>query len=289
MRADVLALVIVAALPAQVQRGAVDRVTTPARSVTVGAPVSITVTGTNPCGAVRLNYGDGTEAITHPLTQVPATIQYTYQRPGDFEIRAEGMGNCDGVVTTKIRVLPQPQPARAESQPNARFREMDENRDGTVSLSEWRGSAREFRTHDANRDGVLTRREFPDAAGPERDASGDLIVVKPTVRWTNTGIYVREGTLVRVLEATGTVQLSTNPADNGNPGGLHSGRHAPSAPLPGRVAGALIARVGDSAPIFVGTDTSFRAPATGQLYLGVNDDQLNDNRGEFKVRINVGR
>ena len=286
MRVDVLAFVFLTLLPIQGQRGAIDRVTTADQTVTVGTPVSITVTGTNPCGAVRLNYGDGTEAITHPLTNVPATIQYTYQRPGNFDILAEGMGNCDGVVSTKIRVLAAREQPREESRNDVRFRQMDENNDGVVSLSEWRGSAREFRTHDANRDGVLSRREFPDNRDPEVGTSGDLIIVNPKARWTNTGIYVREGTQVRV-EATGVVQLSTNPADNGGPGGLHSGRQAPAAPLPGRVAGALIARVGDSAPIFVGTDPSFRAPVSGQLYLGVNDGELNDNRGEFRVRITV--
>lgn len=286
MRADVLALVLLTLVPIQGQRGVVDRVTTNDQTVTVGNPVSITVTGRNPCGAVRLNYGDGTEAITHPLTNVPATIQYTYQRPGNFEILAEGMGNCDGVVSTKIRVLPTREPPRAESRRDVRFREMDENGDRVVSLAEWRGSAREFRTHDANRDGVLSRQEFPENRDRDEAASGDLVTVNPKVRWTNTGIYVREGTVVR-LESTGVVQLSTNPADNGGPGGLHSGRRAPSSPLPGRVAGALIARIGNSAPIFVGTDPSFRAPASGQLHLGVNDDDLSDNRGEFNVRITL--
>jgi hypothetical protein len=287
MRADVLAVVLFVTLPFGGQRGAIDRVTTSTQSVAVGGPVSITVTGTNPCGAVRLNYGDGTEAITHPLTQVPATIQYTYQRPGNFEIRAEGMGNCDGVASTKVRVIPQQSRTPDNPPSDTRFRAMDENNDGIVSLSEWRGTAREFRKHDSNGDGVLTRREFPEPRARVDEASGDLIVVSPTVRWTNTGIHVREGALVR-LEADGIVQLSNNPADNGNPGGLQSGRRAPGAPLPGRVAGALIARVGNSAPIFVGTDPSFRAPANGQLYLGVNDDTLDDNRGQFKVRISIG-
>ena len=102
----------------------------------------------SPCGAVRLNYGDGTEAITHPLTEVPATIQYTYARPGNYEILAEGMGNCDGVVKTSLRVRPAPAapaPQPEAPQPDARFKQMDENRDGVISLNEWRGSARPFR------------------------------------------------------------------------------------------------------------------------------------------------
>src|SRR5262245_15335053 len=97
MRADLLTAVVLLTLPLQVPRGAVEKVAGSIPAVMVGTPVSITVTGRNPCGAVRLNYGDGTEAITHPLVEVPATIQYTYSRPGNYEILAEGMGNCDGV------------------------------------------------------------------------------------------------------------------------------------------------------------------------------------------------
>ena len=29
------------------------------------------------------------------------------------------------------------------------------------------------------------------------------------------------------------------------------------------------------------------APATGPLLLGVNDDYVGDNRGEYRVRVNV--
>ena len=290
MRAHLLTAVVLLTLPLQGQRGVVEKVSVTSPT-TVGTPVSITVTGRNPCGAVRLNYGDGTEAITHPLTEVPATIQYTYARPGNYEILAEGMGNCDGVVKTGLRVRPAPAPPPAQPdapQPDARFRQMDENRDGVITLSEWRGSARAFRTYDMNGDRVITPSEFPAQGETAPPSVEGEIVVSPKVRWTDTGIYLREGEVV-TLQASGIVQLSTDPADNGDPGGVHSGRRAPSAPLPSRVAGALIAKVGDSAPILVGRNPTLRAPARGQLFLGVNDDSLSDNKGQFRVRIVPGR
>jgi hypothetical protein len=287
MRADVLAATLVltlSPLPASAQRGVVSGVTVSNSSVETGGPVDITVTGTNPCGAVRLDYGDGTERITHAITQVPVTIRYIYKQPGSYQIRAEGMGNCDGEAVTTIKVFPQQNvPPAAERPRDIRFREMDDNRDGVVTLTEWRGSARSFRAYDVNRDGVLS--------GDELRATGkavDQVIVNPTVRWNDTGLHVREGELVKI-DSSGTVQLSADPADNGGPGGVLSGRRAPSAPLASRPAGALIARVGDSGPIFVGTNTSCRAPANGQLFLGVNDDHLGDNKGEFRVRIDVVR
>jgi len=87
------------------------------------------------------------------------------------------------------------------------------------------------------------------------------------------------------IESAGTVQLSADASDTSSPGGARSGRRAPSAPLPDRPAGGLIARIGDGPPLFVGGDPMLRANASGELYLGVNDDYLTDNRGEFRVKI----
>jgi len=283
-RPDVWVAVAAMALPLAVQRGAIRNVTVSPSPVEAGGAVEITVTGDNPCGAVRLDYGDGTQRVTHPLTEVPATIRYVYKEPGTYQIRAEGMGNCDGEASTRIGVRPSP---GAPEPQGARFLEMDANGDGVVTRSEWRGSARAFRSHDWNDDGVLSGEELRPrerAAG----ASGAEMNVDSTVRWTNTGVYVREGETVRV-DSRGSVQLSGDPADRGGPAGVKSQRRAPSAPLPAHPAGALIARVDDSAPVFVGSARQFRAPATGQLYLGVNDDYLGDNTGEFRVRIDVER
>ena len=48
----------------------------------------------------------------------------------------------------------------------------------------------------------------------------------------------------------------------------------------------LIGRIGNGQPFFVGTGMqSFRAGTTGRLYLGVNDDYVQDNSGSFRVMI----
>src|SRR3954469_650061 len=94
--------------------GTVTGVQASAASVAVGAAFSVTVSGTNPCGAAHVNYGDGT-AITYAITGLPSTHSHKYDRPGTYAIVARGMGNCDGEATTKIEVtgqaLPPPPPS----------------------------------------------------------------------------------------------------------------------------------------------------------------------------------
>lgn len=282
MRIETLMIAALAALPfGGQQRGVVSGVAIPNTPAQAGIPVELTITGTNPCGAVRVDPGDGTERITHPITQVPTVVRHVYQKAGRFEVRAEGMGNCDGVAATSIQVNPAPAPPPAPPSPPPAppgVRGMDADRDGVVTRAEWRGTEEGFRKQDANGDGVLSGAEV-------RDESNE-VVVRATERWSNTGVYVREGELVRI-ESAGTVQLSADAADTSSPGGAGSGRRAPSAPLPDRPAGALIARVGNGPPIFVGAESMVRANATGLLYFGVNDDHLADNRGEFRVKVDV--
>lgn len=289
MRAELLAMAALLSVPvAAQQRGAVRGVVVPKAPVQAGAAVEITVTGTNPCGAVRIDPGDGRERVTHAIRQVPTTVRYVYQKAGRFDVRAEGMGNCDGVAAARLQVNPAPvPPASAAARPPAprpadpapgRFRGMDTDRDGVVTRAEWRGSDRAFRNHDTNGDGVLSGAEVRDEP--------DQVIVRATERWTSTGIHVREGEVVRI-DSAGTVQLSADLEDTSSPGGAGSGRRAPSAPMPDRPAGGLIARIGDRPPLFVGADRTLRANATGELYLGVNDDHLSDNRGEFRVKVEV--
>ncbi len=162
------------------QRGVVSTVTA-SRDASAGT-YHFTVRGSNPCGAVRLDYGDNTEAITHPVQSLPVTIGYEYARTGNFIVRAEGMGNCDGTAQTRVEVTsvrprPAPEPTRAtEPEPQRgnqriRFAEMDTNRDGVITREEWRGSARSFATHDWNNDGRLSGDEVRmGAAWPNRGA-----------------------------------------------------------------------------------------------------------------------
>jgi hypothetical protein len=118
----------------------------------------------------------------------------------------------------------------------------------------------------------------------------DGVAVAANVRWVDTGIQVAAGQMV-TFNATGQVILSGDNNDTAGPAGAANGRVAErGAQMPGIAAGALIGRVGNAMPFGIGNQTqALRMPASGPLYLGVNDNNGTDNRGEYRVRINMGR
>lgn len=110
------------------------------------------------------------------------------------------------------------------------------------------------------------------------------IVVPGNRQWVATGLTVRRGEAIN-FQATGEVQLSTNANDKAQPAGAMSQRRAAGSPLPNELAGALIARIGNGDPFAIGNQTTVRMPASGLLYLGINDDAVGDNSGQFNVVV----
>jgi hypothetical protein len=107
--------------------------------------------------------------------------------------------------------------------------------------------------------------------------------------WVATPLTVRRGDTV-TFNVTGQVQLSSDGNDMAHAAGSLNQRRAAGAPLPQNFAGALIARVGNSQPFPIGdVSTPVTMPADGQLYLGINDDEVSDNRGEFIVQLSRNR
>jgi Ca2+-binding EF-hand superfamily protein len=381
-------------------------------SVTASAGASVgtyqvSVRGNNPCGAVNIDFGDGTTPVTHAISQVPVTITHEYSRVGEYTIRARGMGNCDGDVFTRVNVTrvrssifnrnqDQNQNRFAEMDRNGdgiitraewrgtvqafnladwnndgrlsgdevragddrnehtRFAGMDRNGDGVITRNEWRGNAQSFNQHDWNGDGRLSGEEVRPGARPQyewtdtafrrldrnRDnylsgnewryepddfllvdrnsddrislaefRNGDnalvnempggrgrgwgrgndqalSVIVTNREEWTDTGIDVRAGDSLDIT-ATGRVQYSSQLAHVTGPDGTPSVTR-PQAPMPNTAVGALVGRVGNSAPFFVGAKANaLRVPRAGRLFLGINDDILTDNSGEFRVTISV--
>jgi hypothetical protein len=111
------------------------------------------------------------------------------------------------------------------------------------------------------------------------------IAVPANQQWTATGITVRQGDRISV-NTTGRIQLSTDSNDIAGSAGALSRRLASGSPIPTAYAGALIFRVGNSTPRPIGDQTGpFVMPASGPLFLGINDDQVADNVGQFHVTI----
>jgi len=91
------------------------------------------------------------------------------------------------------------------------------------------------------------------------------------------------------FRSSGEVLLSRDEGDVARPAGSVSGRYDSAAPLPNVLAGALVGRVGNSAPFGIGDQSQpLRMPASGELWLGVNDGQPRDNGGQFEVQVLAG-
>jgi Ca2+-binding EF-hand superfamily protein len=205
-------------------------------------------------------------------------------RPERFDVLDR---NNNGVVTRDEML------GDADDNETELFNAADSNRDNRLSQREWRWAQRVFTQQDRNRDGFVAREEF---YSPGESATGTtgyadnrtvnspvVVQVSSTERWVDTGLDTRVGDVLRIT-STGTIRLSSNQNDQATPGGAN--RRADAAPLPFYPAGALIARISNGTPFFIGDGTNVdRVNAAGRLYLSVNDDHLADNSGSFRVTI----
>jgi hypothetical protein len=170
-------------------------------------------------------------------------------------------------------------------------------RDGTIEFDGQRGffSGRERMRID--RDDVV-RIELDEVRSSDRgrdhnDLNGSgrpsgmrerEVTVDAARGWSDSGVAVRAGQTIYVT-ATGRVRWG--PGRQDGPAGERSSPRNESRPMPNRPAAALIGRVGDSADyFFIGEDTAgIRVRDSGRLYLGINDDFLQDNSGAFRVTV----
>jgi PA-IL-like protein len=110
------------------------------------------------------------------------------------------------------------------------------------------------------------------------------VTVNASEPWSDTGLVVRAGQTL-YFNASGRVRWG--PGRQDGPAGERSSPRNDARPIPGRPAAALIGRVGESDDYFlIGDDTAaIRVRDGGRLYLGINDDFLQDNSGSFRVTI----
>jgi hypothetical protein len=135
----------------------------------------------------------------------------------------------------------------------------------------------------SERRGRAGRRDDEDSQrlGGVRERS---VSVDASTHWTDSGIDVRAGQRLR-FRATGEVRWGPGRKDGpAGEGGSHSNA---GRPMPNRPGAALIGRVGQAQDVFfIGDDEGeIRVRNSGRLYLGINDDYLQDNSGAFRVVV----
>jgi Ca2+-binding EF-hand superfamily protein len=196
----------------------------------------------------------------------------------------DGVLSGDEVVTGRFR---QGRNADFEDYDRAEdFEFLDANNNNRIEPREWHMSPRTFELLDRNNDGFVSRAEFArgNAAAGTAATAGQTVAVAADRQWSDTGINVRAGETI-TINADGRIRLARDTRDFVTAAGA-DGRVA-DATMPNAPIGGLVARFGDSAPVFVGQGRTFRAPRAGRLYLGVNDSYFDDNTGQFNVRVDV--
>jgi len=118
---------------------------------------------------------------------------------------------------------------------------------------------------------------------PAGDHTRDVIVDARTA-WTDVGIDVAAGQLLS-FQAIDRIRWA--PGRRDGPDGEHNSPPGPGRPMPNERRAALIGRVGEGRDYFlIGSRRErVRMPAAGRLFLGINDDLLEDNAGSFRVTI----
>lgn len=163
-------------------------------------------------------------------------------------------------------------------------------RGGVIEFEDHRGGRRTIRV---NRDEVA-RIELDRGFGGDSGFSGGggrpsglrerSVTVSATTAWSDTGIDLRSGSTV-FFEASGNVRWGRDRRDG--PEGENDSPNNPNRPIPNRPAAGLIGRIGNDADAFyIGNEQGpIRVRSSGRLYLGINDDFLQDNSGSFRVIV----
>ena len=166
-------------------------------------------------------------------------------------------------------------------------------RNGTVEFRERRGSSSrtirvdvaEVRRIDFDDDPGDSYDQTPGGSGRPTGMRERTVVVSADVPFVDTGITVRAGQSVYFV-ALGQVRWGPNRKDG--PEGERGSPSNPNRPIPNRPAAALIGRIGGelNGCFFLGNEQGpVRMRESGRLFLGINDDVLADNSGNFRVTV----
>lgn len=114
-----------------------------------------------------------------------------------------------------------------------------------------------------------------------------LIEVRADQAWQASGISIEAGDLLIVRYVSGLWSPW--------PGGAYDALGSGGDPLctcnvlQGVSHAALIGKIGESEPFFVGGNFRHRMGEAGMLYFGINDNRLTDNSGALLVQVEIWR
>jgi hypothetical protein len=125
-----------------------------------------------------------------------------------------------------------------------------------------------------------------------------MVPVVLTQSYTDTGLQVSEGQTVSI-SATGDLNWCTGHCPAGqnppaSPGGMPWNQFQTACTAigqqfvaPGLPVWSLLGKIGDGQPFEVGTQTTFQASSSSELYLGVNDCYYGDNSGSWTATVTL--
>jgi hypothetical protein len=114
----------------------------------------------------------------------------------------------------------------------------------------------------------------------------DVPATKP---WTDTGIDLFEGDTLRIT-AEGTINYTSSKTCGPDGGKREWQDLVRTLPVNDSGRGALVGLIGEGGvakAFLVGAQLEVNVPARGRLFLGVNDDNYENNKGSFRVRVEV--
>lgn len=171
-------------------------------------------------------------------------------------------------------------------------------RDAQIELRSDRGRLERFQVDDVDRIEFSSRERDSDRERADRDRGnrdtppGERpsglrereVDVRGDAAWTRTNVELRDGQDLW-FDARG--ELRWGPGRKDGPGGESGSPRNPARPIPSRPGAALIGKIGENGdPFFIGNDRGpIRVRGRGILFLGINDDYLQDNAGAFRVIV----
>ncbi len=162
-------------------------------------------------------------------------------------------------------------------------------RDGRMEFRTDQGRTERFDVEEVDRVQFSGRsRDNRDTQAPGNERPTGLrereIQVQGADAWTRTNIELRAGQEIWI-DSRGEVRWG--PGRKDGPGGEGGSPRNPARPIPSRAGAALIGKIGDNGdPFFIGNDRGpIQVRGRGMLFLGINDDFLQDNSGAFRVIV----